>query len=161
MSSTPQLPSDRLEEPTPRRVAPRWLAALVVVAACGMDNAVPGDAVAPCVPPTSGTAPTYSELYTKYFAPNTPGHCATTACHLDAVQGWACGLTKNTCYEGMVGVGIIDTKIPTASPIADPRGSVLSWINPQGGTMPQDARGPFPEGAAAITAWVAACAQNN
>jgi hypothetical protein len=136
------------------------LAIVSVVAACGVDNAVPGDAVAPCMPPASGSAPTYTELYTRYFAPNTPGHCATTDCHLDGVQGWACGLNKATCYKGMVDIGLINPSAPTTSLLGDPKRSLLSWVNPFG-SMPQDAVGPFPEGRDAILAWVAACAQND
>jgi hypothetical protein len=135
--------------------------ALVVVAACGgMDTAGSDDARAPCVPPAAGTAPTYTELYTKYFAANTKGHCATAGCHLDGSQGWTCGLTKNTCYQGMVAIQLIDPTTPTASVIADPKSSPLSWINPNG-PMPQDTPGSFPEGATAIAKWAAACAQNN
>src|SRR3954465_15327602 len=43
-----------------------------------------------CGTPTEGIAdpprqpaPTYTELYTSYFALGTPGHCATTGCHAD------------------------------------------------------------------------------
>ncbi len=168
MSSTNALNDRRasrasLAEPAPRRATRRWLAVLMfagVVAGCGVDTAAPGDAVAPCVPPQSGTAPTYTQLYTKYFAPNTPGHCATSDCHLDGVQGWTCGLDKTTCYTGMVDIGIIDKKVPTASTIGDPRYSPIRWINPSG-PMPQDTPGPLPAGAADIKAWVAACALNN
>ena len=160
MLSTPHLPNDRRAEPAPHRASRCWLAALVVIAACGTDTALPGDAGEPCTPPTAGTAPTYTELYTKYFAPKTPGHCATAECHLDGVQGWTCGLTKDQCYAGMVYIRLIDLQSPARSPIGDPRSSQLSWINPNG-PMPQDTPGPFPEGANAIRAWVAACAQNN
>jgi len=135
--------------------------ALAVVAACGgMDTAGTPDAVAPCVPPPAGTAPTYSELYTKYFAPNTRGHCATDGCHLDGVQGWTCGRTKDTCYQGMVAIELINPAAPATSVIADPKRSPLSWINPNG-PMPFDTPGSFAEGATAISRWVAACAQNN
>jgi hypothetical protein len=153
-----------------RSRAARWLAAvvLVAVAACGGGNAdvggvdarVPPDAPPPCVPPAPGTAPTYTELYTKYFAPNTPGHCATAGCHLTAGNVWTCGRTKDSCYQGMVGIQLINTRTPTASIIADPRSSPLSWVNPRG-PMPEDMPGSFPEGRDAIQAWVAACAQNN
>jgi hypothetical protein len=142
------------------RPARCWLAGLVVLAACGgMDSGGP-DAPPPCVPPPAGSAPTYTMLYTTYFAPKTPGHCATSDCHLDGVQGWTCGLSKNTCYQGMVDIGLINKNVPTASLIADPKRSLVSWINPNG-TMPQDTPGPFPEGRDAILAWVAACAQND
>jgi hypothetical protein len=133
------------------------LAALVLVAACGgSDNPAPD--AGPCMP--SNTAPTYTDLYTKYFAAGMPGHCATSGCHLDAVNGWACGTDKDTCYTGMVGIGLIDPANPLASRIGDPQTSQLSWINVNG-FMPLDAVAPFPEGRDAILAWVAACAQNN
>jgi hypothetical protein len=140
----------------------RWLAVLVVVAACGTDTADPTDARAPCTPPATGSAPTYTELYTKYFAPKTPGHCATKDCHLSEADstGWVCGTTKDSCYQGMVSIGIIDPMFPRASVIADPKNSPLRWINPNG-PMPQDAVKAFPEGADAIMKWVATCAQNN
>lgn len=132
------------------------LAALVVVAACGGSDPAPD--AGPCMP--SSTAPTYTELYTKYFAADTPGHCATSGCHLDAVNGWACGTDKDTCYTGMVGIRLIDPANPLASRIGDPQTSQLSWINVNG-FMPLDDIAPFPEGRDAILAWVAACAQNN
>ncbi|HEU4731135.1 MAG TPA: hypothetical protein VFT22_24750, partial [Kofleriaceae bacterium] len=99
---------------------------------------------------------------TKYFAPGTPGHCATEGCHLSEADstGWVCGLSKDTCYKGMVSIGIVDAKAPETSVIADPKASPLRWINPNG-PMPQDAAKPFPEGADAIMRWVATCAQNN
>ena len=142
-----------------RKILRYCLAALVVVAACGTDSSSP-DASGACVPPQNSTAPTYSDLYTRYFATGTPGHCANTECHADDRNGWACGPNKNTCYAGMVGIGIINTADPKASTIGDPRKSPLNWVN-VAGPMPQDAVMPFPEGRDAILAWVAACAQNN
>lgn len=135
---------------------------LIVLAACGGSSNSPSpDAAAPCVPNSS--APTYSELYTRYFAAGTPGHCATSGCHAGANYNiWLCGNDKSTCYTGMATqAGLIDTSNPTASKIADPQTSPLIWIDPVNGVMPQDALGPFPEGRDAILAWVAACAQNN
>jgi hypothetical protein len=134
------------------------LAVLALVAACGSDSAMPS----PDAGPDPGPPPTYTELYTKYFAAGTPGHCAAAGCHLDSVNGWTCGTNKNTCYMGMVGVGaeIIDPVNPKASVIGDPKNSPVVWVNPSG-NMPNDAVAPFPEGRAAILAWVAAGAQNN
>lgn len=134
-----------------RKVIRYWLAALVVVAACGSDTSAPD---------AGGPPPTYSELYTKYFAADTPGHCANAECHFDNRNGWACGPNKDTCYTGMVGVSIINPANPKSSVIGDPASSPLRWINPNG-PMPQDTPMPFPEGRAAILAWVAAGAQNN
>jgi len=137
------------------------LLALVALAACGSASNEPSPDAATCTPPATGTAPTYTELYATYFAPNTPGHCATAGCHADPGHAtWSCGTTKDACYAGMVGVGLIDPANPRASQIADPKRSPLSWIN-AGGGMPQDAVAPLPEARDAILAWVAACAPNN
>jgi|ERR1044071_2761255 hypothetical protein len=122
---------------------------VLLVAACGTDTADP--------------APTYSELYTRYFAPGTPGHCATAGCHGDPGHFiWLCGTTKDTCYAGMVSLDsrLINTEVPRLSLIADPANSPLSWINPNG-AMPMDKPGPFPEGRNAILAWIAAGAPND
>ncbi len=138
-----------------RNVLRYCLAALVVVAACGSDSGGPTPDAAP--------APTYTELYTKYFAVGTPGHCANALCHADASNGWACGADKDTCYNGMAtipGFTMINPSNPKASVIADPASSPLLWVNVNG-FMPEDALMPFPEGRDAIKAWVAAGAQNN
>ena len=109
-----------------------------------------------------GPALTYTELFAQFFAPGTPGHCATGGCHADPGHTvWLCGTTKDSCYNGMVNVGLVNPARPQASTIADPRLSPLTWINPTGGNMPYDAMGPNPAGRDAIVAWVAAGAQNN
>jgi hypothetical protein len=122
---------------------------LVLLAACGTDTAEP--------------PPTYSELYARYFAPGTPGHCATDGCHGGKTYNiWLCGTTKDTCYAGMTSpeAGLINTAVPRLSLIADPRSSPLSWFNPNG-PMPYDKPGPFPEGRDAIQAWIFAGAPND
>jgi hypothetical protein len=150
------------------------LAAVLMVAACGggSDNepdANPGptpdappvtiDAPAACNP--ANPAPTYTELYTKYFAAGKPGHCATAGCHSDPDHTtWLCGPNKESCYAGMVGQGLISMANPIASIISDPKRSPIRWVNPNGG-MPADSSEAFNEGRDAIIAWVGACAQNN
>lgn len=110
----------------------------------------------------AGPAPTYTELFAKFFAPGTRGHCATTGCHADPDHNvWLCGTTKETCYAGMVAVGLIDPAHPQQSMIAVPSRSPLVWINSAGGNMPLDAQNPDPAGRDAITAWVRAGAPNN
>jgi hypothetical protein len=137
----------------------RCIAAFVMLSACASDPAV-AEAV-PCIPPADGVAPTYTELFTQYFAPATPGHCATAHCHADPGHNeWLCGDSAATCYAGMVQVGLIDTADPTASMIGSASRSPLSWVSPTG-NMPFDATGPFPAGRDAIVAWVSACAQDN
>lgn len=143
----------------------------LLISACG-SNAPPAaravrDSGAPlteqkCTPPTDGVAPTYTELYTKYFATGTPGHCATARCHANpGFDVWLCGDSKSSCYAGMVSVGLVDPADPVHSLIGDERRSPLSWINPAGGNMPFDHTGEFPEGRDAVLAWVAACAPND
>lgn len=145
-------------------------APLLLAAACGAppgassDTAAPEPAATqgtPCTPPEDGSAPTYTELFERYFAPGTPGHCATAGCHASpGFNVWLCGTTKDSCYAGMVEVGLIDRKDPLASLIANSHQSPLSWVNPTG-DMPFDAATPFPEGRDAVQAWVAACALDN
>lgn len=136
---------------------------LLIVSACGSSTS-PTPPDAGCVPQNPTTAPTYTQLYDRYFAVGKPGHCATDGCHSGSnFNIWFCGSTKDSCYQGMTSSlsgPLVNPMNPAASLIIDMRASPLSWINPIG-AMPLDARGPFPEGAAAIQAWVADCAQNN
>ena len=111
-------------------------------------------------PPDLGPAPTYSQLYDAFFAVGTPGHCAKSGCHSPPIHIWTCGTTKETCYQGMQKVGLIDPANPSASLIIDPQNSPLAWFNPSG-PMPFDNPVPNPAGAAAIEAWVAAGALDN
>ncbi len=106
----------------------------------------------------AGPAPKYSELFESYFAPGTPGHCATVGCHADPGHTvWRCGPTPSDCYQGMVDVGLIDTATPANSWLIDARRSPLVWFNPGGGNMPFDAQNEGNEaGRDAISAWVAA-----
>lgn len=124
----------------------------------GADAAIDG----PTVCNKANPAPTYTELYDKYFAVGKPGHCANAGCHGDPDHNvWLCGTSKDTCYNGMVTEGLINKTNPIASKIADPKNSPLKWVNADFGFMPQDAIKAFPEGRDAIIAWVGACAQNN
>lgn len=143
--------------------------ALLLVAGCGAPPGASSESApepastqaTPCTPPADDSAPTYTELFERYFAPGTPGHCATAGCHASpGFNVWLCGTTKESCYRGMVEVGLVDPKRPLASLIANTHQSPLSWVNPTG-DMPFDAAMPFPEGRDAIAAWVAACALDN
>jgi hypothetical protein len=120
----------------------------------------------PCEAPP-GTAPTYAELYTRYFAPDTAGHCATENCHGgDNYNVWPCGPDKAGCYAGMRSIALINLGDPPASRLASRQSSPLVWVNP-GGQMPANGTQPFPPGGSAaiardeIIAWANACALNN
>lgn len=107
----------------------------------------------------AASAPTYEELFAIYFDKGTPGHCATAGCHADPGHNvWLC-MDAESCYQGMIEIGLINPADPTHSDIANPTRSELSWVNRAGGDMPLDAQGENPEGRDAIEAWVAAGAQ--
>jgi len=107
-------------------------------------------------------APRYSELFGRYFALGTPGHCAIAGCHGDPGHTvWRCGPTIDECYAGMEQVGLIDSTNPRGSAIVDPRRSPLTWINLAGGNMPLDAQSANDAAREALRAWVAAGAKND
>jgi hypothetical protein len=145
------------------RLVPSALVFLAFGCGATPHRELPSDSapIATCVPPADSSAPKFSELFERYFAPGTPGHCATAHCHGNpGANEWVCGDSPDTCYRGMVQVGLIDAKNPAHSAIADPKESPLIWVNPSG-DMPFDATTPLPEGRDAIVAWVAACAPND
>jgi hypothetical protein len=110
------------------------------------------------VPPV-GDAPTWTEVYTKYLGPNTPGHCSNNGgCHTSEVRGFKCGTSKEECYQGLVAATLIKPGDPAHSPFGIPDVSPLAWL---GGVMPLDNAVPNPEAGAAVKAWVEAGAQNN
>jgi hypothetical protein len=126
------------------------VASFLAVAACGSDD-----------PGTPDVVPTYSELYTRYFAVGTPGHCAEAGCHGEpGFNTWLCGTDKDTCYNGMLSIGLIAPGTAKLSALADPKNSPLVWINPNG-FMPADDLDAFPEGGEAIRAWAASGSPNN
>lgn len=109
--------------------------------------------------PSPVEVPTWTQLYTQYFGPNTPGHCSGTGgCHTNLRGGFKCGTTPNDCYEGLVAAQLIDFTHPSASRLIDENESPLAWF---GGSMPLDNLAPNPAAAAAVKAWVEAGARND
>ncbi len=105
-------------------------------------------------------APTWTSVYDLYFGPGSPGHCNDTRCHASSRGGFKCGLTKDTCYTGLVASKLLTTTAPTRSPLVDKSRSPLSWFGGTKGTMPR--RGASnPKAAADIAAWINAGAKNN
>ena len=81
--------------------------------ACGSSPDAKPEAVAPL---DAGPSPHYSDLFDAYFAPGTPGHCATAGCHADPGHTvWRCGPSKDDCYDGMLTVGLIEPAQPSHS----------------------------------------------
>ena len=128
----------------------------------GADGGAPdtaADAGAPQGTDASGPAPTWTQLYTQFFGPGTPGHCSGTGgCHTNLRGGFKCGTNKNDCFAGLVAAGLVTPAAPAESPIAVAGESPLAWF---GGGMPIDDPQPTPAAAAAVKAWVDAGAQNN
>jgi hypothetical protein len=106
----------------------------------------------------SGCAPTWSEIYTAYFAASSLGRCGSSSCHASSRGGFKCGADKDTCYQGLVNVGLVDTTNGAQSAIADKDRTPLSWFG-NGGTMPGG--GANAKATADITAWVQAGAHND
>ncbi len=109
-------------------------------------------------PVQSGT-PTWTQIYTNWLGPGTPGHCSGTGgCHTNIRGGFKCGTSKADCYAGLVSAGLIVPGNPAQSPLGIEGESPLAWL---GGGMPLDNDAPNPAGAAAIKAWVQAGAPND
>jgi polyvinyl alcohol dehydrogenase (cytochrome) len=96
--------------------------------------------------PDASTGPTWSALYTAYFAAGTVGHCSN--CH--APTNTATGL-----YTFLQTRGQIDG---VNSRLAQTGNSILTWF---GGTMPLGGPSSLPQAEADVRAWVAAGALNN
>jgi hypothetical protein len=113
-----------------------------------------------CGTPAGLPAPSYGQLYAAYFAPGTPGHCATSGCHGDPGHNvWLCE-SAESCYAGMLEMSLIDPVHPERSAIADGRRSPLVWFNPSGGNMPLDSQASASEEARdALAAWLGAGAR--
>ena len=105
-------------------------------------------------------APTWTSIYELYFGPGSLGHCNDTRCHVSSRGGFKCGLTKDTCYTGLVASKLVTMSTPTRSPLSDKSRSPLSWFGGTRGTMPR--RGASnPKASADIAAWINAGAKNN
>jgi hypothetical protein len=118
------------------------------------------DASARTLPPPKGN--TWSYLYGTYIAAaDSPGHCGKAGCHQKVFHGFKCGNDKDTCYAGLVAVGIVNPGSPARSLLIDPIASPLYWVNPDTGIMPLDNAHPNDQAAADFTAWVVAGATND
>ena len=85
-------------------------------------------------------APTWTDLYSRYFGPNTPGHCGR--CHRNG-----CELNKNACYQWFAR----KKQFPLQT-------SRLTWF---GGDMPKDNLAPNPQAELDMTAWQTSGGENN
>ena len=105
-------------------------------------------------------APTWTSIYELYFGPGSLGHCNDTRCHVSSRGGFKCGLTKDTCYTGLIASKLVTVSTPTRSPLVDKSRSPLSWFGGSNGTMPR--RGASnPKASADIAAWINAGAKDN
>ena len=132
---------------------------------CGASNdattdGTTDDALDEAAKKDAGPPPTWTQVYTQYFGPTSVGGCAGSSCHQTNVAGFQCGTSKDTCYQGLVSVGLITPATPTKSPIVSASKSPLLWFNARGGNMPLGG-GPNAAAKSAVAAWVKAGAQNN
>ncbi len=132
----------------------------LLTAPVGTDAGTPHDASpdAHDAHDAGSVAPTWSAVYGAFFGPSTPGHCGNSGCHQVTRANFKCGTSKTACYNGLVSAGLVNPSSPRSSVLGDPTRSPLSWF---GGGMPADQAVSNPRAAAAVTAWLAAGAQNN
>ena len=97
---------------------------------------------------SGGTGVTWTQIWTTYLAPGTPGNCAKSGCH--SQTGTASG-----AYTWLKGRGYIRA---TNAPLADPTQSCLTWL---GGNMPPGGAGSNTAATTALTTWAASGAPNN
>src|SRR5690348_9888310 len=79
---------------------------------------------------SSSTAPgevSWTLLYNTVFGPNSTSSCsANGGCHTNVQNGFKCGKTKASCYDGMVQAGLIDPgEDAPSSRLVDPGKSPL------------------------------------
>jgi hypothetical protein len=103
---------------------------------------------------------TWTYVYNRYFGTGTPGHCGKSGCHRVLNTGFKCGTTKNTCWNGLVAKGLIDTAAPAKSLLMDASQSPVAWFNPKG-PMPLDNDVPNAQASADVRQWILAGAKNN
>jgi hypothetical protein len=90
----------------------------MLACACGATQPTAADQEA-----ASEAAPSYAALFRNYFDEATPGHCARAGCHADPNHNvWLC-MDKDTCYQGMQDVGLIDALDPPAA-----RAAIEAWV---------------------------------
>jgi hypothetical protein len=114
------------------------------------DGASPPAAVA-CAPAAapSTPSPTFTSIYTTYFAPKAPADCVTgTGCH-----------TQFQTEQGAWAFLLQWDQVGTSPPgLTDPNKSWLSWY---GGLMPQTGTACNPQAVADLNAWAAAGGKND
>jgi hypothetical protein len=130
----------------------------------GPDNGDPApleDDLAPIKPlADGGPAPTWTQIYTRYFGPGSLGHCSDANCHLKEGDRFMCGTTKEQCYQGLLLRDLLDLKTPAKSRLVNRLRSPLAWYG-GAGKMPPDAIKVNQTAADEIDAWVHAGAKNN
>jgi len=106
-------------------------------------------ALVPPAPVVESEAPTWTEIYARYFGPGSEGSCGRSrACHA-AVMGDASSAHTWLEQRGYIA--------GTRSPIASEVNSCLRWF---GGNMPPKGK-PNPDAVRDFRAWVAAGAPND
>ena len=110
-------------------------------------SAPPSTGCTPAAAPA--TAPTFTAIYTKYFAPGAPADCATGgACHAQFK-------TEAGAWSFLLQYGQVGTTPPE---LTDPNASWLVWY---GGLMPETGTPCNPQAMADLNAWAAAGGKND
>jgi hypothetical protein len=125
-----------------------------------------------CIPGGNGAHPgnTWSDLYACYFGPSGTDSCAGTgnSCHGNpAAMGgsfWNCGMTSDSCYQGMTGYPALMIMSSQSSPTMAHLYNVVCSVTGQG-YMPLGCSVPSETlesgDLARIAAWIGAGASEN
>jgi hypothetical protein len=112
-------------------------------------------------PEPKPAALTWSQVYTQYFGPKTPGHCQD--CHTGAPGRPNFGYTQQEMYAELKAIALLDGG--GNARLVDSTTSPLSWcnnVNASLGDMPKDLPASLnPTACGAVRSWVDAGALNN
>jgi hypothetical protein len=108
-----------------------------------------------------GGGVTWTQLYNGIFGPSGTSSCvAGGGCHTVLQGGFKCGTSKSSCYNGIVGSGLVTTGAQApSSVIADPAQSPL--CGSLGGNMPKGGTCVTSTQIQQIKSWLADGAPNN
>lgn len=104
---------------------------------------------------------TWTLLYNTVFGPNGTSNCsANGGCHTAIQNGFKCGTTKSSCYDGLVSAGLVTPGADASSSLlVEPGSSPL--CGSLGGGMPKIGKCVSDSQLAKIEEWLAAGAQND
>jgi hypothetical protein len=110
---------------------------------------------------SSSGAVTWTEIYDTVFGPSGTSTCSGGSCHTNSRNGFACGTTATSCYQGLVNAGYITSSGgASSSALVEPSQSPLCG-NGFSGNMPRNHSCITAAQLTEIKAWLATGAPDN